>query len=228
MTIRTNYLDFYTPQEWKQIMEDWSQSGLTISAYCRNKRIPLSSFCNWKGRLDPSSHRSIQDIRNKWKELIEEWHKSGLTKHAYCMEKEIFPDHLSKWERKLNFAPVPKAPIEKWKIIIEDWKKSGLKKYAYCRKQKIDSVSFYSWEKRINSSNLSSEVKDVQLDASLQSDANSLELRAALSQDLSYHSSKREVLLPQGHHLIFEGTFDWEKINQWIELLLKTKNTVCT
>lgn len=228
MTIRTNYLDFYTPEEWEQIMEDWPQSGLTISAYCRNKRIPLSSFYNWKARLDPSSHRSIQDIRNKWKELIEEWHESGLSKHAYCKEKEIFPAHLSEWERKLGFAPVPKTPIERWRTIIKDWEKSGLKKHVYCRKQKLDSTAFYRWEKRINSPNLSSEVKDIQLGTSLQSKVNSLELKATLSQDLSYRSSKMEVLLPQGHHLIFEGTFDWEKINQWIELLLKTKSTVCT
>lgn len=227
MTIRTNYLDFYTQEEWEQIMEDWSQSGLTVSAYCRNKRIPRGSFHNWKGRLDPSSHRSIQDIRNKWKELVEEWHKSGLTKHAYCKEKEIFSAYLSRWERKLNFAPASKAPIEKWRTIIEDWKKSGLKKYVYCRKQKIDSAAFCRWEKKINSSNLSSEVKDTQLDASLQSNANSLELKTAISQNLSYHSSKKEVLLPKGHHLIFEGRFDWEKINQWVELLLKTKNTAC-
>lgn len=228
MTIRTNYLDFYKPEEWEQIVEDWSKSGLNVSAYCRSKRIPLGSFYHWKARLNPSSHRSVQDIRNKWKELVEEWHKSGLTKRVYCKVKDIYPALLSNWERKLNFAPLSKTPTEKWKIVIEDWKKSGLKKYVYCRKKKINNSSFYRWEKRINSSNLFSEVKDAQPDTSLKNDLDSLKLKIAVSHELSYHPPKMEIVLPQGHYLIFEGRFDWEKINQWLEPFLKTKSTTCT
>ena len=35
---------FRSPDQWRQIIEDQQQSGLTISAFCRQKKISVSCF----------------------------------------------------------------------------------------------------------------------------------------------------------------------------------------
>lgn len=227
MEIRTNYFDFYKPHEWEEIIEDWKKSGLSQAAYCKSKRISVWSFYQWKAKFEPFAHISIQDIRNRWKDRIEEWHKSGLTKRAYCREKEIDPVVFSKWERRLDFSPPLPLASEKWGIIIEDWKKSGLKRHEYCRKKKIVYSSFYNWTKRPTASDLPSSLikaEEAQPEVSLQSPSDSLEFKEAIPAEPFYPDLKMEVVLPQGHRLIFEGLFDREKITAWLEPLLKTGN----
>ena len=38
-------------QRWQSIIEDWQQSGLSQSQYCRQHRIKVSRFYSWKNVL---------------------------------------------------------------------------------------------------------------------------------------------------------------------------------
>jgi len=38
-------------QRWQSIIEDWQQSGLTQSQYCRQHRINVNRFYSWKNQL---------------------------------------------------------------------------------------------------------------------------------------------------------------------------------
>jgi len=152
MQIRKNYFDFYTPQEWKMILKDHAKSGLSIAAYCREKRIPTSTFYGWKYKLDSSFAANLKDRRDKWVKIIEEWEKSGLSKLEYCKEQEFSAALLSLWQKRLCPPFSKGSTLEKWTEIIEDWKKSGLEKSIYCRKKKLNTSSFYKWEKKIGSS----------------------------------------------------------------------------
>lgn len=87
MEIRKNYFDFYTPEEWGEILEDYVKSGLSAATYCKEKRIPTSSFYGWKRKLNPSSVMNLKDRRDNWIHIIEDWENSGLSKREYCKEK---------------------------------------------------------------------------------------------------------------------------------------------
>jgi hypothetical protein len=39
------------PEEWRQIIDGQQSSGLTVAAYCLERRITQGSFYTWKRRL---------------------------------------------------------------------------------------------------------------------------------------------------------------------------------
>lgn len=41
-------------KDWERIIEDWRRSGLTQSAYCREKQLSLSSFNNRLRKQKPA------------------------------------------------------------------------------------------------------------------------------------------------------------------------------
>ena len=41
----------HSREKWQSVLEDWQLSGLSASDYCRQKKIPLSSFSTWKVKL---------------------------------------------------------------------------------------------------------------------------------------------------------------------------------
>ena len=226
MKIRKNYFNFYVPKEWQKIIKDQEKSGLSISVYCKKNGIPVDSFYGWKGKLDPSSCTNLKEIRDKWKNLIEDWKKSGLSKTEYCKAKGIDRNSLSQWEKKFKLSPSKRTSLEKWTAIIKDWKKSGLNKANYCRKKKINPDSLYAWEKKLNvfkpfhfspnsTNNLQSQAKSSSEDCFIPASLDTLN-----SNNSSLVSSKIEVTLPQGHHLILEGIFEKRKIDSWLNLLL--------
>jgi len=45
---------------WRQVIHDYKASGLTISAYCREKSISISSFYQWKAKLKDKPSESSQ------------------------------------------------------------------------------------------------------------------------------------------------------------------------
>ena len=54
--------------EWKRLIAEQQQSGLSQQAFCRDKGLALSTFCNRKRRLagtKPASHSAPSD----WLEL---------------------------------------------------------------------------------------------------------------------------------------------------------------
>jgi len=230
MEIRKNYFDFYIPEERKIIIEDWEKSGLNMSAYCRQKRIPIGSFYEWRCKFTPSSCTNLKEIRDKWKKHIEDWQKSGLSKRDYCKGKELLSEVLSQWDKKLNPPTPRKTALEKWTEIVEDWKKSDLEKAVYCRKKKLNPTSFYKWEKKINSSKSSQSLSDLtrepqsQFGIPLNGSFIPLELSSTISKSSSSTNPKIEVMLSQGHRFCLEGPFDWENFSSWLTPLLTTKD----
>ena len=227
MEIRKNYFDFYNPEERKIIIEDWEKSGLNMSTYCRQKRIPIGSFYEWRCKFTPSSCTNLKQIRDKWKKHIEDWKKSGLSKHAYCKEKELSRSDISRWEKRLDPSVSRKTALEKWTEIVEDWKKSGLEKSVYCRRKKLNPTSFYVWEKKLNSSEPPQRLSDLteesqsQFERSLKDSFTPLEV---ISRESFSSHSKVDVILSQGHHLSLEDSFDWKTLRGGLMPLL-TKET---
>ncbi len=218
-----------TKIKWIQIMEDWKKSGLVSYIYCKEKKISFVGFYKWHSKLFPSLPRDHHNVRERWKQRIEDWQKSELSKKVYCQEKELNPNIFSKWQRKLNLNVLPqKTPKEKWIEIIKDWQKSGLKKGLYCRKKKLDRSSFSSWEKKLNSCMelnplLDNEKGGSQTELPLQESFMSLTPSSANSDESSHPTPKIELMLPRGHHLTLEGSFDREKLNLWLAFLLQGK-----
>lgn len=47
---------FRSPDQWRQILEDQQQSGLTISEFCRQQKISVSCFFSQRKK-----HRAVND-----------------------------------------------------------------------------------------------------------------------------------------------------------------------
>jgi hypothetical protein len=277
MEIRKNYLDFYSPKEREEIIEDYEKSGLSGLAYCKKKGIPLSSFYEWKKKLRPSSCKHLKQTKRKWikviddwqksgmspqryytekkilpcafyrwqsklapspdigrkkfqerwKHAIEDWEKSGLSKKAYCQENELELYLFTKWHKRLKPDPLPqKTAREKWVEIIHDWKKSGLKGGKYCREQQLDSSIFYEWRNKLRPyKELSSHVDSEKGEAQSKSQEPFMSLRSALADSVEpfFLTQKIDLMLPQGHRLTLEGSFNREKLNLWVTSLLQEK-----
>lgn len=225
MEIRKNYFDFYTPEEWRVILKDHVESGLSVASYCKEKRIPVATFYGWKRRLDPSSVTNFKDRRDKWIKTIEDWEKSGLSKLEYCKERDFPAEVLSLWQKRLN-PPLPKrSAFEKWTEIIEDWKKSGLEKAAYCRKKKFGASHFYQWERRITASkdSFSSELEEESL-TNPEVSLRDIFVKSAPSETLPPPDLKIEAILPQGHRLCLENSLDEGAFKKWVAPLLAIEN----
>ena len=52
MEIRNNLFDFYTLEEWENIIEDHEKSGLSIADYCKKEKYQLVLFMDGEGRLN--------------------------------------------------------------------------------------------------------------------------------------------------------------------------------
>lgn len=44
-------------RQWRQILEDWQGSGLSVSQFCRNHKVPTSAFYRWKRKLGQAEDR---------------------------------------------------------------------------------------------------------------------------------------------------------------------------
>ena len=40
-----------TPAQWQQLVEQWQDSGLSATRFCKIHEIGYASFCNWRKRL---------------------------------------------------------------------------------------------------------------------------------------------------------------------------------
>jgi len=47
-----------TPEQWQQIFEQYSASGLAIVAFCKQQKLNTSSFYAWRKRLSSSDEHS--------------------------------------------------------------------------------------------------------------------------------------------------------------------------
>lgn len=147
----------HTPEEWREIVEDWKTTSLTQSSYCRKKYLCLSTFYRWEKKFKSPDfvpqHIKEKEVHERWKVVIEDWEKSGLTKRAYSLKKHLNHNDLYRWEKKINSSPSVFEEIrKKWQPIVEDWQKSELNKHAYCRKKGLSYPAFLNWVKKIDPS----------------------------------------------------------------------------
>lgn len=57
--------------QWQQLISEQAESGLSQAAFCKRKRLPLSTFTHWKRRLSielDEQERNTPD-QSSWIEL---------------------------------------------------------------------------------------------------------------------------------------------------------------
>jgi len=48
-----------TPEQWQQIFEQYSTSGLQIAAFCKQQKLNTSSFYAWRKRLTSNTLNAV-------------------------------------------------------------------------------------------------------------------------------------------------------------------------
>jgi transposase-like protein len=48
-----------TPEQWQQIFEQYSTSGLQIAAFCKQQKLHTSSFYAWRKRLTSNTLNAV-------------------------------------------------------------------------------------------------------------------------------------------------------------------------
>ncbi len=56
---------YYTLKQWKKIIKNWEKSGLSRHAYCVQKNLIESTFCNWQKKIAPSSSQASLGFMKK-------------------------------------------------------------------------------------------------------------------------------------------------------------------
>ena len=54
-------MTYMTIEQFRQIHEDWKQSGLSVQQYCENTGLTESRFYYWKSKLKAESLPSAAD-----------------------------------------------------------------------------------------------------------------------------------------------------------------------
>jgi len=47
-----------TPAQWQQLVEQWQDSGLSATRFCKIHEIGYASFCNWRKRLTEAAFQA--------------------------------------------------------------------------------------------------------------------------------------------------------------------------
>ena len=40
-----------TPEQWQSLIQQWQDSGLPATQFCKQQEIGYASFCNWRKRI---------------------------------------------------------------------------------------------------------------------------------------------------------------------------------
>lgn len=131
--------------KWQKICEDWAQSGLSARVYCKQEKITLSYFYEWRKRIRfpiPPNKEAIR-LQQEWWKICEDWKASSLSARKYCQEKNIARNVFAYWREKISFPFVkkPKTVFLKWDEIIKDWENSGLNIKTYCEEKNLSPKS---------------------------------------------------------------------------------------
>lgn len=82
-------------KHWQSIIEDWRQSGLSQSEYCRQHQIKPQHFYSWKNQLKKKLGQN--DPKKKGKFLPIVWEESSPiaepTLRVHCQGAEIEVTH---------------------------------------------------------------------------------------------------------------------------------------
>jgi hypothetical protein len=241
-------VQFYTMEQWQEIIADWKKSGLSRDIYCTKKNLARTTFYHWSKkfedpeqalRLAQTSARRHYTLEQQ-KEYVDDWKKSSLSQEAYCREKGIAVATFYTWLQKFrdpNFleealkrgpSPVRRHyTLDEQRAYVEGWKKSNLSKEAYCRKHHLSSSTFYYWEQKFTawqaSSPISKETQKKESALSILDQFIPVTLKPAstiATPSVSPTKQKVEVVLSQGHRLSLEGSFEWEALAPLLTALL--------
>lgn len=50
-----------SPEQWRALIQQWQQSGLSASAFCKQNDLGYASFCQWRKRLITEIHRAGEE-----------------------------------------------------------------------------------------------------------------------------------------------------------------------
>ena len=52
-----------TKSEWEEIQVEFEKSGKTQELFCKERNIPISSFCRWRKKLQTNKHIQTELIK---------------------------------------------------------------------------------------------------------------------------------------------------------------------
>lgn len=60
-----------TPDQWRELIAEQAASGMSQEAFCKHKRLALSTFANWKRRLGstPAAQKACEPDPSAWIDL---------------------------------------------------------------------------------------------------------------------------------------------------------------
>jgi hypothetical protein len=96
---------------WSKIMEEQKVSNLTITEFCKQKKLNKSSFYRWIHKLsspDYKEHRGNELTKEEvakieyWHSLIEEQKASDLGAVTFCRQKQVSQTSFYRWKNKLD------------------------------------------------------------------------------------------------------------------------------
>ncbi len=71
-------------QEWRAVMAQFARSGLGSEAFCAREGIALSTFWNWRSRLQRGGRAKAAAPVSPFVELV-----SGAASHAFDIELDL-------------------------------------------------------------------------------------------------------------------------------------------
>lgn len=70
--MKRTYTPRRSPAEWKHLVDQHHQSGLSATNFCRERQLPYVSFCKWRSRLAASvDTRPSQPVESTSSEFID-------------------------------------------------------------------------------------------------------------------------------------------------------------
>lgn len=49
-----------SPEQWRDLIQQWQESGLSASAFCKQNDLGYASFCQWRKRLTSEGSRAAE------------------------------------------------------------------------------------------------------------------------------------------------------------------------
>ena len=104
---------------WSQLIDEQKNGNLTITEFCRQKKLNKSSFYRWIHKLsspvceDDSSEQAKMEY---WRSLIEEQRTSNMGTVKFCREKQLSQTTFYRWKNKLDAEHISEHIMKKEKV----------------------------------------------------------------------------------------------------------------
>jgi hypothetical protein len=92
----------YTKYSSVDILEEWSKSNLTLTAFSKQHNMPIETFRHWVQKFRPDLVTPYTDQQTK-QSIINQFHISGLSQRKFAEKIGIPRARLRSWlERQTN------------------------------------------------------------------------------------------------------------------------------